>query len=402
MIKHRLIAFLLMMALLFPLSSHADLYSELKKGDRGEAVSALNQRLYDLGYLSSFSKKDDHFGTETETGIKAFEENNQLPQTGIASIEVQEKLYAHRAIEGTFQEERELYDLTPSEMPGMDITLPQTDEAGFLAEGSEPFVYENEEDGQWLYISDSLKVEISRYHQDSNDLEWYEAYISTRKDEKPYSILSKKEGKTFESPQNLVKAHGSVFAITDDFFGYRIRYKQKPGIILRQGKAMSDNTRVQDRSNLQSLEVLALFNDGNLRTYNSDLYSTEDYLQMGVTDTWAFGPVLVQRGIIPRYFYSKDYHSYREPRCAFGMVENGKYAALVVTGRKDGSRGAYFKWMAEKMFQMGCVEAMNLDGGNTVAMMFMGKALNKAPKAKQENVRKVSSVIAFGTDTSLK
>lgn len=54
-----------------------------------------------------------------------------------------------------------------------------------------------------------------------------------------------------------------------------------------------------------------------------------------------------------------------------GMIAPGSCCALVITGRKEGSKGAYFGWMAEKRLEMGAQEALNLDGGGTSALVFM-------------------------------
>ena len=53
------------------------------------------------------------------------------------------------------------------------------------------------------------------------------------------------------------------------------------------------------------------------------------------------------------------------------MIAPGSCCALVITGRKEGSKGAYFGWMAEKRLEMGAQEALNLDGGGTSALVFM-------------------------------
>ena len=276
------------------------------------------------------------------------------------------------------------------------MQLPQRDAEGYLPAGAAPFVYADRDDGQWIYLSDTLQIEIAKYYQSANKIEWFEAHVTMREGEKPYSILSKRNGRTFQAPPELAQEHGAVLAITDDFFGYRVNNKKTVGIVVRDGKIISDRTRPHNRINLQPMEVLALFEDGGMRTFNSDVHTAQEYLDMGVTDTWAFGPVLVQGGLVPRYYYSKEYHSYREPRLVVGMVEKGKYVAMLVTGRREDSRGAYFKWLAEKMQALGCTEAINLDGGNTVAMVFMGDMINRSKTVKSRSVRKVSGLIAFG------
>jgi len=75
------------------------------------------------------------------------------------------------------------------------------------------------------------------------------------------------------------------------------------------------------------------------------------------------------------------------------MISPGEYCALMVTGRKTGSKGATLGWMAEKMLAMGAVEALNLDGGGTAAIIFNGQLINR-PELKQ-STRSVSGLIAF-------
>ena len=48
--------------------------------------------------------------------------------------------------------------------------------------------------------------------------------------------------------------------------------------------------------------------------------------------------------------------------------------------------------LAQKMQELGCTEALNLDGGGTAAMMFMGEVLNRSDK----KMRSVSTLIGFG------
>ncbi len=68
-------------------------YSVLKNGMRGsEEIEALQQRLTDLGYFSS--EVDGDFGTKTVRAVKAFQRAVGMDDDGIASVEMQEKLFA--------------------------------------------------------------------------------------------------------------------------------------------------------------------------------------------------------------------------------------------------------------------------------------------------------------------
>ena len=61
------------------------------------------------------------------------------------------------------------------------------------------------------------------------------------------------------------------------------------------------------------------------------------------------------------------------------MVEPGHYVYIMVEGRmeKTRSQGITMKELAKLMRAKGCENAINLDGGQTAVLIFMGKQLNK-------------------------
>ena len=67
-------------------------YRTLKKGDSGEDVRKLQQRLIDLDYLND--KADGKFGSKTGAAVQLFSEQNGLPATQTASPEMQEVLFS--------------------------------------------------------------------------------------------------------------------------------------------------------------------------------------------------------------------------------------------------------------------------------------------------------------------
>lgn len=70
-------------------------YSELKKGDKGEDVKRLQQRLIELNYLSGSA--DGDFGNKTKAAVELFQNAASLPTTGIADNETQAALFADDA-----------------------------------------------------------------------------------------------------------------------------------------------------------------------------------------------------------------------------------------------------------------------------------------------------------------
>lgn len=71
-------------------------YSQLRLGDAGEAVSAMQERLLQLGYYTGGISSV--FDEETQNAVKRFERAYGTMQTGIATAAMQERLYADTAV----------------------------------------------------------------------------------------------------------------------------------------------------------------------------------------------------------------------------------------------------------------------------------------------------------------
>lgn len=75
-------------------------YTSLKKGDTGEAVTRLQTRLAELGYLS-VSNITGTYDSVTKSAVEAFQEDNNITVDGIASAVTQHALYG-TVEEGTY------------------------------------------------------------------------------------------------------------------------------------------------------------------------------------------------------------------------------------------------------------------------------------------------------------
>ena len=69
----------------------------LRLGDRGEAVLAMKQRFYELGYFRT-AKFNDQYTQNTADTVRLFEKNNGLPQDGVADAEMLALLYSDKAV----------------------------------------------------------------------------------------------------------------------------------------------------------------------------------------------------------------------------------------------------------------------------------------------------------------
>ena len=69
----------------------------------------------------------------------------------------------------------------------------------------------------------------------------------------------------------------------------------------------------------------------------------------------------------------------RNPRTAIGYTKDNTFIMLTADGREGASIGLTLIELANLMKELGCVNAMNLDGGGSTVMYIKGEVVNKPP-----------------------
>ena len=291
---------------------------------------------------------------------------------------------------------------------------------GFLVGDDNPgdeYILEDEENGVWQYSSRTLSIRITRFREQvkvkkTKKIREYCVAEIWASEESPLMTIStepteKKPAAVKQvSPELLVEKHPCVFAMSDDFYGSRLKNilaktsARQPGIIIRNGEVRWEKTKASTGKTGRQrpcLDTLAVYGDGRMKTYLSDAMTAEEYLANGATQVFAFGPWLIMDGKINEKEATDGcgYYEQNEPLTALGMVEPYHYIAVVLKGRpKDKYIGAHLSWLADKMKEYGCVEALNLDGGGTATMMFNGKVVMCG--IGDGHLRSMGSMIVFG------
>ncbi len=89
---------------------------------------------------------------------------------------------------------------------------------------------------------------------------------------------------------------------------------------------------------------------------------------------------------------SKAFVETRHPRTAVAKLKDGKFLMMTVDGRRPGvSVGMSLQELAEYLFSLGAMDAMNLDGGGSTTMYLDGKVVN-TPSDK-EGERRIGDAI---------
>lgn len=375
-------------------------YRTLKRDDVGYDVYLLKIRMYQLGYMAS-ENATDRYTAGFESKIKELQTANGLEPTGKATPELQALIFSAACVPAAVTPAPTAAP-TPSPAPTAPVSrasLPALDEEGFLPRDSEEeFVYENDEDGLWYYISNSLYVEIRRFTQTGrNKLQWFETTVNLRDDlPRSYSVpYTKLTADTFVSPAYLANENHVVLGISDDTYTWRTFYSRRTGIVIRGGELISHTPYVNKKTaRFPNLDVMAFLPDGTMAVYENQETTPEALFALGVRDAYSFGPILIRDGqeqLLVRY--GGEMSREKHPRCAIGMRSPNHFVVLTVTGRISASDGCRLSWLAERMRALGAVNAFNLDGGGSASLVFMGKILNK----QSDNVvRGITDIIGFG------
>ncbi len=115
-----------------------------------------------------------------------------------------------------------------------------------------------------------------------------------------------------------------------------------------------------------------------------------------VEDAVAGVPQLIKNGKIDITWElekaSRSFAETRHPRTAVAKLKDGKFLMMTVDGRQPGvSVGMTLQELAEYLFSLGAVDAMNLDGGGSTTMFLDGNVVNKPSDPTGE--RKIGDAI---------
>lgn len=258
-------------------------------------------------------------------------------------------------------------------------------------------IVKDAENGLWEYETQDLQIRIRRVEDADHKLIWYEVDVRTSDHEPLKAILTnaQKPGTSFKNPVWIARSNRYVLAVNDDYFGDRVYNKETVGLVIRGGKVISTKTYRKSGTILPNLDSMALYPDGRAEPYACGEVSADELIEKGAKDVLSFGPILIRDGMVNEKL-QKAYRS-AEPRVGFGIIEPHHYVFVVVEGRHGKSRGANLQWLADRLLELGAVNALNLDGGQTSALIFMGEKLNRTGKfGSASKMRNLSSMLAVG------
>ena len=295
---------------------------------------------------------------------------------------------------GIYAEEEltESVDISLSDAMSANITpLPVDLSAGYVP-NPDCYIAADEENGVLQgYEDESLTVTVERARV--GDSTFNVARVKIAHPSQLRTGLANAKGTKNNKISTMAKNHNAVLAIGGDFFA-----DAKNGYIVRQYKEFRKSPK-------SVYDMLLVDNNGDfhivLRSDAEELKALLTSETLTFPNIFNFGPALIKDGVLleaPQYYVDNgnryNIKSKSEPRCAIGQLGELEYMFVVVDGRRKNSDGCSTDELGQWMFEQGCVQAYNLDGGNSALMWFGGE--NYSDKTTK-NERTVSDFIYIST-----
>ena len=150
------------------------------------------------------------------------------------------------------------------------------------------------------------------------------------------------------------------------------------GVVIKDGVVKSEFRR-----GISTGGMIAFTNDNKLILKRM---TAEEALAMGVRDAVDWGPFLIVNG--KNQFANVKYYSWATSRTAIGQRKDGIVLLLVIDGgNQPGSFGASYADVAKIMENYGAINAANMDGGTSTALVEDNKYVNTPWNGQQRTIR---------------
>lgn len=217
------------------------------------------------------------------------------------------------------------------------------------------------EDG---YQDDSIAVRLETREEEG--VVWRIAWVNIKDPSQLRTGIAgdKVSSKRTSLVSSMAQKYNAVIAISGDYY---VNDPQKTSFEYRMGQMIrSKRNRVKD--------ILIIDENGDFHTFiKSDEEKMKAFANSGhaIVNAFTFGPALVSDGNLVACDTGYGYNPQgKEPRMAIGQMGPLSYVIVLAEGRNQDSEGVNHQELADFMFDLGCIEAFNLDGGNTATIVF--------------------------------
>lgn len=235
-----------------------------------------------------------------------------------------------------------------------------------LIDFDETTVYANEYEKEILEHDEDDLFKIIEFKVNGCD-----AYLAAIYDPSKISVgVSKYIGVGGQYVYDMAKQQGAVLAINGGGFydpNYNSNGANPLGVTIADGKIITDDAYSSNNGGIIGFDwanKLVLMRDAN----------GKEALAAGVRDAVTMGPFLIVNGKMADIKGNGGWGY--AARTAIGQRKDGIVLMLVVDSNEFRTQGASIKDLAEIMERYGAINAANLDGGTSSAMVLNGALIN--------------------------
>ncbi|MBE5787571.1 MAG: phosphodiester glycosidase family protein [Clostridiales bacterium] len=233
----------------------------------------------------------------------------------------------------------------------------------------------------WGYEDDSIRVQMET--REENGVIWRIAWVEVASPTQLRTAIAGKKitSKTTARVAAMAEKNNAIVALSGDNF---VDNPSATSYEYRMGQ------KLRNKSN-KLRDILIIDEKGDFHTFIRS--KGVDDFEGTIVNAFTFGPALVQKGELlttdKEYKYNPNG---KEPRAAIGQLGTLSYVMVIAEGRGE-STGVTHQGLADFMYSLGCIEAYNLDGGGSAAMVYQGEYFNDLSSSE----RSLSDIIYFAT-----
>ncbi len=252
---------------------------------------------------------------------------------------------------------------------------------------------------KWQKQKIAAKTKLITHHFNEKNLfaaNQHVAYIEVnRRGNAPLFALGA-DGKILKTTETFGKELNAVAAINGTFFdiknGGSVDYIKVNGNVVNENKLDKNGNRARHQ------QAAVVIENGKLTIKKWD--GSKNWEQnLTEKDVMNSGPLLIYNQQVEE-LDTTAFTKLRHPRSAVGIKADGKVILLTVDGRQENSAGMSLPELTKLMKWLGCVSAINLDGGGSTTLWVSSAPENGVVNYPSDNkkwdhqgTRKVANVI---------